>query len=85
MTPNNSLRQKFRDLGIIRGFGNSVHDQGDSKEVLLELDKLILDELKAIYLVIPKTGCTSIKKYFSDYYGWEVVENVHSQKSEIYR
>jgi len=48
-------------------------------------EKLILDEFKAIYIVIPKTGCTSIKKFFSNYYDWNVIGNVHDPLSDIYK
>jgi glycosyltransferase involved in cell wall biosynthesis/ubiquinone/menaquinone biosynthesis C-methylase UbiE len=47
-------------------------------------EKVILPDRNAIYVVIPKTGCTSIKKFISEHYGWNVVENVHNPKSEIY-
>lgn len=46
--------------------------------------KLILDDLKAVYFSIPKTGCTSVKKFFSSYYDWKMAENVHDIKSEIF-
>lgn len=47
-------------------------------------EKLILKDLNSIYVVIYKTGCTSIKTFFSDYYGWDEVVNVHNIDSEIY-
>lgn len=47
-------------------------------------EKLVLDELKAVYIVVPKTGCTSAKKFFSNYYGWKEAFNVHDPLSEIY-
>lgn len=47
-------------------------------------EKLVLHEVHAIYVTIPKTGCTSVKKFFSNHYGWKEVENVHNPESEIY-
>ena len=54
------------------------------KTYATEAEKLVLEELRAIYVNIPKTGCTSVKKFFSSYYNWKVVENVHQRESDIY-
>lgn len=48
-------------------------------------EKLVLDPVQALYVVIPKTGCTTVKKFFSDWHGWNEVGNVHNPDSEIYQ
>src|SRR5688572_23068737 len=40
-------------------------------------EKLLLEDLNTIYVVIPKTGCTSVKKFFSNYYGLKEMRDVH--------
>ena len=48
-------------------------------------EKVVLEAQRAVYVVIPKTGCTTIKKFFSDWHSWSEVENVHNPASEIYQ
>ncbi len=65
--------------------GEGRTGKGPTETRYHKAEKLVLEGLGAIYVVIPKTGCTSIKKLFSDYYGWSEIENVHNPESEIYK
>ena len=81
----NILNQFFKQSGkkeFVRG--NSVLRILEEETFADYGEKLILDELRSVYIVIPKTGCTSAKKFFSNYYGWKEAFNVHDPLSEIY-
>jgi len=46
--------------------------------------QLILPSCNAAYLIIPKTGCTSVKALLSKHFGWEIVGSVHNPESELF-
>ena len=48
-------------------------------------EKVLLEDKKSVFYVIPKNGCTTIKTFFSKYYGWNIVGNAHNVQSEIYQ
>lgn len=79
-------RFESNNINTLRG---SVAAIGVSKPTFaVKAEKLYLPN-NAVFIVIPKTGCTSVKTFFTNYYGWTEKGGragaVHDPSSPIYQ